>query len=195
MKNNLTRSGGVRLVKIVLGGVLLAGVTVSGVSHAQGKTLPVAEKVELDKYLGLWYEVVRKPTYFQNKCVRDVSVRYTVNENGNIAIDNRCHGHNGELIRSLGEAFVSNEPFNSKFRVSFLPEVVRWLPVGRSDYWILKLEDDYQMVLIGEPKRKYLWILARDPHPDETLVNEYLKYAQSAGYDVKDVMHTQQLTQ
>ena len=79
------------------------------------------------------------PMYFQKDCKSDVTARYTVNEYGNVAVDNRCVDQNGQELRSLGEAFISNEPFNSKFKVSFIPEAVRWMPVGRGDYWILKL--------------------------------------------------------
>ncbi len=60
-----------------------------------------------------------------------------------------------------GKLFVQNAPFNSKLKVSFLPEVIRWLPVGRGDYSVLKLDDDYQTALVGEPRRKYLWVLSR----------------------------------
>lgn len=30
------------------------------------------------------------------------------------------------------------------------------LPVGRGDYWILKLDENYQVALIGTPNKKYL---------------------------------------
>ncbi len=67
--------------------------------------LPTIEKVELDRYLGTWYEVARKPLYFQNKCDRDVTATYTLNENGNIVVDNRCIKKDGGQTQSLGEAF------------------------------------------------------------------------------------------
>ncbi|MEG1794384.1 MAG: lipocalin family protein, partial [Rikenellaceae bacterium] len=99
----------------------------------------------------------------------------------------------GKLMQSIGEAFVQNPPFNSKLKVSFLPEVVRWLPVARGDYWILKIDDDYETVLVGEPRRKYMWVLSRSPQPDQKVINEYLEYAKSVGYDLNDLIHTKQL--
>ena len=86
------------------------------------------------------------------------------------------------------DGFV-NLIFNSKLSVSFLPEGVRWIPVGRGDYWILKLDDDYQTVLVGEPKRKYLWILSRTPQLKKEQIQEYLNYAKSQGYNVSDVIY------
>ena len=164
-------------------------------TYAENSTLAAVPQVELSQYLGLWYEVARKPMYFQKECAQDVTARYTVNEYGNIAVDNRCTDMDGNILRSLGEGFVVNEPFNSKLKVSFLPESVRWMPVGRGDYWVLKIDSAYQMVLVGEPKRKYLWLLSRDPHPDEAKVTEYLRYAQRVGFNLKDLIRTKQTEQ
>ncbi|WP_228256301.1 lipocalin family protein [Acinetobacter wuhouensis] len=176
---------------IIIGGIFFAagGFTKA---YAENTTLAAVPKLELSQYLGLWYEVARKPMYFQKECKSDVTARYTVNEYGNVAVDNRCMTHDGKELRSLGEAFISNEPFNSKFKVSFIPEAIRWLPVARGDYWVLKIDPQYQMALVGEPKRKYLWLLSRNPHPDEAQVTEFLRYAQSVGFSVKDLIRTKQ---
>ena len=178
-----------RLAKIAVGVVVLTGLAVGTIAYAQAKPLPTVEKVELDKYLGVWYEVARKPMFFERKCAFNVTATYTLNENGNIVVDNKCADQDGDLQQSLGEAFVVNAPFNSKLKVSFLPEGVRWIPVGRGDYWILKLDEDYQTVLVGEPRRKYLWVLSRIPNPKKEIIHEYLNYAKSLGYDIHDVIY------
>ena len=187
--NNLPKAG-FKLAKIAVGGAVLLGLGMATMAYAQTKSLHTVEKVELDRYLGVWYEVARKPMYFQNKCERDVTATYTLNENGNVGVDNRCYSKDGKLNQSVGEAFIQNAPFNTKLKVSFLPEAVRWLPVGRGDYWVLKIDDDYQTVLVGEPRRRYLWVLSRSAQPDQAVVKEYLDYAQSVGYDISDVIHT-----
>ncbi|GAA5183332.1 lipocalin family protein [Acinetobacter kookii] len=189
--NNLPKAG-YTLAKIALGGAVLVGLGMATMAYAQTKPLQTVERVELDKYLGVWYEVARKPLYFQNKCDRDVTATYTLNENGNVVVDNRCYTKEGKLTQSIGEAFIQNAPFNSKLKVSFLPEAIRWLPFGRGDYWVLKLDENYQTVLVGEPRRKYMWVLSRSPQPDQAVVNEYLEYAKTLGYDLGDVIHTKQ---
>ena len=179
-----------KLAKIALGGAVLVGLGMATMAYAEQKPLHTVEKVELDKYLGVWYEVARKPLSFQKKCARDISARYTLNENGNVVVDNRCYDQEGKLSQSLGEAYVQNAPFNSKLKVSFLPEAVRWLPVGRGDYWILKLDEDYQTVLVGDPNRQYMWVLSRDTDVKPEVLNEYLDYAKSVSYDLSDLIQT-----
>lgn len=186
---NLPKAG-LTLAKIAVGGAVLIGLGAVTMAYAQSKSLSTVDKIELDRYLGVWYEVARKPMYFQNQCDRDVSATYTLNENGNVTVDNRCYSKDGKLKQSIGEAFVQNAPFNSKLKVSFLPEAVRWLPVGRGDYWILKIDDHYQTVLVGEPRRKYMWVLSRSAQADQAIVKEYLEYAKSLGYDLSDIIQT-----
>ena len=188
---NLPKAG-FTLAKIAVGGVVLIGLGAATLAYAQTKPLQTVDKVQLDRYLGVWYEIARKPMYFENKCSRDVTATYTLNENGNVSVTNRCFSKDGQLQQSIGEAFVQNAPFNTKLKVSFLPEAIRWLSVARGDYWILKIDDDYQTVLIGEPRRKYMWVLSRSAQPDQAVVNEYLEYAKSVGYNLTDLIHTKQ---
>ena len=188
---NLPKAG-FTLAKIAVGGVVLIGLGAATLAYAQTKPLQTVDKVQLDRYLGVWYEIARKPMYFENKCSRDITATYTLNENGNVSVTNRCFSKDGQLQQSIGEAFVQNAPFNTKLKVSFLPEAIRWLSVARGDYWILKIDDDYQTVLIGEPRRKYMWVLSRSAQPDQAVVNEYLEYAKSVGYNLTDLIHTKQ---
>ena len=175
-----------------MGGVVLIGLGAATLAYAQTKPLQTVDKVQLDRYLGVWYEIARKPMYFENKCSRDVTATYTLNENGNVSVTNRCFSKDGQLQQSIGEAFVQNAPFNTKLKVSFLPEAIRWLSVARGGYWILKIDDDYQTVLVGEPRRKYMWVLSRSAQPDQAVVNEYLEYAKSVGYNLTDLIHIKQ---
>jgi len=174
---------------------LLSATLLFNPSVAQEKTaheLQAVEKVELDKYLGVWYEIARKPNRFEEKCAADVTASYTLNEYGNMLIENQCMDQNGRKIQAFGEAYAVNEPRYSQFKVSFLPEGMRWLPVGQSDYWVLKVDADYQMALVGEPNRQYLWLLSRDKKPDPAQVKQYLAYAETLGYRLNDVVYVEQ---
>ena len=170
MSANLPKAG-FTLAKIAVGGAVLVGLGMATMAYAQSKPLAVVDKVELDRYLGVWYEIARKPMYFQNKCGSNVSATYTLNENGNVTVDNRCYAQDGKLMQSIGEAFVQNPPFNSKLKVSFLPEAVRWLPLARGDYWILKIDDDYETVLVNHAVNICGCFLARLNQTKKSLMN------------------------
>lgn len=192
MKAENLPKAGMTLAKVLAGSAILVGLGAVTMAYAQTKPLNTVDKVDLDRYLGTWYEVVRKPLSFQDKCDRNVSAQYSLNDNGHIKVDNRCYGKDGQLHQSIGEAYVQNPPQNSKLKVSFLPSAIRWLPVGRGDYWVLKLDENYQTVLVGEPRRKYMWVLSRTAQPNEAVVKEYLDYAKSVGYNLDDVIYTKQ---
>jgi apolipoprotein D and lipocalin family protein len=180
-----------RMKKLIQVGCVLAAATWCVTSaYANNAKVSAVEQVDLNKYLGEWHEVARKPLKFQKDCAYNVMAQYSLNDKGNVKVVNSCYKANGERKVSEAEAFVKNAPANSKLEVSFLPKSIRWLPVGRGDYWVLKLDPEYQMALVGEPSKKYLWVLSRNPQPDPAKVKEYLNYAQSLGYDLKDLIYT-----
>lgn len=144
---------------------------------------------DLNRYLGTWYEIARLPMKHQPEDSTDVSAHYSLNENGNIKVQNRCLDEHQQLDESVGEATVVDGP-NGKLEVSFLPDGFRWVPFTKGDYWVLKIDDNYQTALVGEPGLKYLWILHRDTVLDEQIKNQYLQYAQSLGYELSDLIHT-----
>lgn len=77
--------------------------------------------------------------------------------------------------------------------MSFLPEGLRWVPFTKGDYWILRLDPDYRVALVGSPDRKFLWFLARKPQIDSARRQEYLATAQAQGYDLSPLIDTPQL--
>lgn len=174
----------------LVGGIAL--LSVAAVAYSGREKLKTAKDINLNKYLGRWYEIARKPLYFQKKCDYNVSANYELNKNGTVKVDNTCYSQNGKLQQSIGVAKVLNAPVNSKLKVTFLPKALRWLPVGQGDYWILKLDEDYQVALVGTPNKKYLWLLSRSQTLDPVIVEEYLNYAESLGYDLKDLIYTKQ---
>ena len=144
---------------------------------------------DLKAYLGVWYEIARLPMKHQPEDSTDISAQYSLLENGNVAVDNRCLDGNGQLDGAKGEATVVDADAG-KLEVSFLPEGLRWIPFTKGDYWVLKIDDNYQTALVGEPNLKYLWLLHREVSLDETIKQEYLNHAKSLGYELDDLIHT-----
>lgn len=165
------------------------------VSTAQEKStqpLEVVPSVDLNRYAGTWYEVARMPFKFQSQCVGDVTATYTLLEDGTIKVLNRCRKQNGEMDEAEGRAKrASNEGPNTKLKVRFAPAFLSFLPFVWGNYWIIDLAPDYSYAVIGEPDRKYLWVLSRTPVMDETIIQGILDRAKGKGYDLTGLIRTQ----
>ncbi len=139
-------------------------------------SLPVFEKVDLNRYLGTWHEIARLPMFFQRNCVSDVTAVYSLRPDGKIGVLNQCRQKDGTLRRASGTARVVDQSTNAKLKVSFF-----WPFSG--DYWILQLGPNYEYAMVGEPRRKYLWILSRQPELDEQTYLNLMAKARLLGFD------------
>jgi apolipoprotein D and lipocalin family protein len=148
--------------------------------------LETVDSVDLDRYLGRWYEIASYPAWFQKNCTA-VTADYALREDGLIEVVNSCRkgSLDGKLKQSKGRAKVVDETTNARLKVSFFGPF--WGP-----YWIIDLDPDYQWAVVGGPDRKYLWILSRTPQMDETLYQEILSRLPDRGYDSERLHRTLQ---
>jgi apolipoprotein D and lipocalin family protein len=142
---------------------------------SQNKDFPpltTVEQVDLNKYIGLWYEVAKIPNSFQDQCAYGTTAEYKIDKDGDIIVINSCYDEDGKIDIADGVANVVDKKTNSKLEVSF----VSFLGIRPfwGDYWIIGLDENYQWAVIGTPSRKYGWILSRTPSlPDETMQEIY----------------------
>ena len=118
----------------------------------------------------------------------DVSAHYSLDEDGKVRVQNRCRVGD-KVEESVGQAVPVDER-NSRLEVSFLPEGLRWIPFAKGDYWVLKLDPDYRVALVGTPDHRYLWLLSREPSLDPTVRESYLLEARRQGYDLAALIDT-----
>jgi apolipoprotein D and lipocalin family protein len=173
--------------------ILMASVLV----QADGKNkqpLRVVPAIDLSRYAGQWYEIARLPNRFQNKCVGDVTANYTVLKDNRLKVFNQCRKESGEISGVEGRARLAgkNGP-NTKLKVRFAPAWLSFLPFVWGDYWIMELAPDYSYAVVGEPGRKYLWILSRTPQMDETILQGLIERAAAQGYDMSQLIRTKHL--
>lgn len=145
--------------------------------------LQTVAAVDLQRYAGTWYEIGRYPNRFQKKCATDVTATYTLRSDGKLDVLNSCRKANGERLSAKGTAKVSDPSSKAKLRVTFF-----WPFYG--DYWVIGLDPAYQWVVIGQPSRKYLWILSRTPVLPAQSGVEVRKVIEGAGYDARLVQQT-----
>jgi apolipoprotein D and lipocalin family protein len=155
--------------------------------------LQVVAPVDLKRYSGVWHEQARLPNRFEKKCIGPVSADYTQLADGTFEVRNRCMLADGSFDEAVGSAHVVpviGQPGAGRLKVRFAPAWLSWLPAVWGDYWILKLDRDYQVALVGTPDRDYLWVLSRAPQVDEATLAAELEYARTLGFDVDKVVRT-----
>jgi apolipoprotein D and lipocalin family protein len=155
--------------------------------------LTVVPHVDLQRYVGMWYEIARLPNSFQTKCQSDVTATYILNSDGTLDVINNCLKSDGTRSEARGKAKrASDDQPLSKLKVRFAPAFLSWLPFVWGDYWILALDKDYSYVVIGEPSRQYLWILSRTPALTDSTIQSLLSQIRSMGYDLSSLLWTKQ---
>lgn len=169
---------------MILGAFLMMTTTAS---------LPTQDWVDLTRYAGRWYEIARLPNRFQESCAGDVAATYTLRPDGRVTVVNECRQENGEIKRATGVARRADEKGPaSRLKVRFAPAILSFLSAVWGDYWIVELDGDYRYAVVGEPSRKYLWILSRSPQMDATTYDSLMARAHELGFDTARLLHTEQ---
>ena len=155
---------------------------------AQSDPVEVVDYVDVDRYMGLWYEIAAFPTLFEAGCT-GVTATYGLNDDGTVAVTNDCAMFwlNGPQRSAEGYAEVVDPDTNAKLKVYFGNA-----PVG-GDYWIIDLDEEgYQWAVVGDPTRSYLWILARNPQIPDRLYDELKASAEAQGFDTDQLVEMRQ---
>ena len=164
----------------------IAVLLVSVLTHpAMAKTpLQTVPHVDVDRYMGKWYEVARLPNRFERKCDRDIMAEYA-RQGKTVSVRNTCIQSNGKPKIAQGRARIVDTASNARLKVTFF-----WPFYG--DYWIIGLDSDYGWAIVGEPSRRYLWVLSRTPSlPAETLQG-IRQQVETAGYSPSALVYPRQ---
>lgn len=160
----------------------------SGAAQTSAPSPLAAVAVDLNRYLGTWYQIALYPNMFQKQCASDTQATYRVLGEGRVEVLNRCRKADGELTQALGEARVVAP---GQLKVRFAPSWLAWLPFVWADYWVVDLEPGYRYAIVSEPDRDYLWVLSRTPQlsaPDDAAVRARLL---ALGFDLQRLQFEQ----
>ncbi|KAF1855035.1 hypothetical protein Lal_00040500 [Lupinus albus] len=81
----------------------------------------------------------------------------------------------------------------AKLKVKFIISPLVPIPVV-GDYWVLYVDADYQVAIVGNANRTSLWILSRKSHLDEKIYNDLVEKAKEQGYDVSKLTRLHRVT-
>ncbi|KHD88101.1 MAG: membrane protein [Bdellovibrio sp. ArHS] len=171
---------------------LVAVLILSLCVFAEAKPLPTARFVDLTRYQGLWHEIASIPQFFQRKCVKDTTAEYTLLSGEEVRVLNSCMTEKGEKISSEGRAKVIDTNTNAKLNVTFANIAGKYFYLLGGKYWVLHLDNNYQIAVIGHPTRDYGWILSRNSSISESTLKDLADFLEIRGYDTCKFLTTPQ---
>ena len=148
-------------------------------------SMPLAENVDLDRFMGDWYVIANIPTFIEKGAHNAVESYERVGER-RVATTFRFRedGFEGPVAVYEPTGFVSEED-NAVWGMQFI-----W-PI-KAEYLIVYLDDDYRRTIIGRSARDYVWLMARDPEIAPAAFQEMLDAAAGAGYDPERIQRVPQ---
>ncbi len=147
------------------------------------------ESVDVERYLGTWYEVASIKQFFSVGLVNSTA-EYSLLPNGNIRVFNSGNYFSADGPRSeiIGSA-VPVDSTNSRLNVSFTGFNSAEPP---GNYWVVDLDPDYQWAIVSNPGGDTGFILSRTKQISDELRAELLQRAADAGVDTSRMTVTEQ---
>lgn len=155
-----------------------------------GCNIQTVPYVDLERYMGLWYQISANPAFFNDDLV-GVTAEYELQEDGSVKVLNKGYvgSLDGPVDSIIGRAEVVDEETNSRLKVTF-PEAPN-LPYA--NYLIVLLdEENYQYAVVTDPFQTTLFVLSRTPQMDNELYSEILVELDNQGIKTGNLILTPQ---
>jgi len=143
--------------------------------------LPIAEKVDLQRFMGDWYVIANIPTFIE-KGAHNAVESYRIDTDGSIATTFTFNkdAFDGPVKRYNPRGFVLDRNSNAIWGMRFISPI-------KADYRIVYVDADYTVTIIGRQKRDNVWVMARTPSISEAAYRDLLERVRLAGYDLSQV--------
>lgn len=166
--------------------LFLALFLIASCSTTKDKGQTTVESVDLQRFMGNWFEIARYETPIQSECGA-AKITYKMRKK-DIDILNACREkHTGKTVHAKGVAEVDNRKTNAIWKVSYVPVFKKWHLFSGS-IWIIALDPEYQHAILGHPTRKHLWIISRTPEISPEKYEELIAMARAQGYKTKELI-------
>ncbi len=197
--------------------VLLFGFALPIQSSQSALIFQKSFSVDVEKYMGVWYELARTPNRFQdNRIERDgaafdacfnATAEYRLVNDQRFSVTNRCERTNAsgttfnEEIDGIANITAGEE--GRKFKLAFGSGGARFAQRmvlgGGADYWVYCLgpvnrDGKYEWAVAGGSKQRYAFLLTRDKFVSEAVKQEMLSCAADHGFAVDTLVFKQQPT-
>jgi len=149
---------------------------------------------EVEKYLGIWYELIKYPTALDLTEDYNTTAEYGLAANGTVIVHNSTMVR-GQIVEAYGEALV--EPLTyfkdgmvsiASFKILFPGETMTLEPNYCIRYLFTNEIGDYLYAVVSNPELDSLHVLSRFPNPDLVSFNVLLSYL-AKDFDLSRIVH------
>lgn len=148
------------------------------------KNVTAVKNFKKEKYLGKWYEIARFD-YSYERNLNNTSAEYSLNKDGTIRVINKGYDYKQNKMKvARGEAKFAGPATEGKLKVSFFKPFY-------SGYNVIAIDEDYKNALVAGRNLNYLWLLSREKNMPQKIKEEYLRIAESFGYDISKLIWVQ----
>jgi apolipoprotein D and lipocalin family protein len=130
--------------------VILLGLT----QPAAAASPTAVPTLDLNRYMGTWYEIARYPVNPEKHCLSDAAVLYSLGDKKNTF----------QVVTSCAIKDGNSDSWNAKGKIDKNADgklkISHYLILSKK-YWVLAIAPDYSWALVGSPNHKSLWILSR----------------------------------
>lgn len=154
-----------------------------GIFKKQEPMIPVVCNLDIQRYLGNWYEIGRLPMRSE-KNLDYITAIYNLKKNGKIEVVNSGY-KKGKLKSVRGTAWAPNERCMGSLLVSFFKPF-------KSEYNVIMLEENYQYAVVMGDTRDRMWILSRTPEMEDKIYDMIIKFLDKNGFDTKKIINAKQ---
>jgi len=160
--------------------LLILSLLMTGCLGMPDKVSPV-QNFEAERYLGTWYEIARLDHSFERGLER-ITATYTERDDGGISVLNRGYSiEDQSWSEAEGKAYFVNSDQEGYLKVSFFGPFY-------GSYVIFELDEAYQHAFISGPDTSYLWLLARTPTVDPSVIDLFKRKAKASGFDTSELI-------
>ena len=165
--------------------LILTCLVISGCLGMPENVKPV-DDFELGKYLGRWYEIARLDHSFE-RGLEQVTADYSMRKDGGVKVVNRgFSSEDKEWSEANGNAYFVNSADEGYLKVSFFGPFY-------GSYVVFDLDkENYQYAFVSGPDLSYLWLLSRTPVVADEILTNFVKTAESLGFETKKLIMVDQ---
>ncbi len=170
---------------------LSASVALTMATPPQIKAVP---QLDIAKLAGRWHEIARLPSPLQRLTDRDIRLDIEPLGADHFRLRRTSADPDGSDRRQAFRGrrrYPVQEP--GQLQRCTAPAWARWPSSAWKDFWVLAADRQHQWLMLGEPRLRELWMLAREPQLERQLLEALKSTARGLGYDLAPLIVSGQL--